>query len=97
MDSKRLRGLPVVVIEGGLKLSTINDVAIDPNRREIVAFDIRQGGGLLSGVVDPPLIVDADRVHSLGNDALMLHSASVVREGIRGGRADALPLDSLLP
>jgi uncharacterized protein YrrD len=96
MDGKGFKGLPVVSIDGGLKLGAVHDAYLDAGSRSIASFGIHQGGGLLHGVVDPPLVVDSAEIHALGHDALTVDSPSVLREGVHGGRADSLALSDLL-
>src|SRR5688500_3566928 len=70
VNSKNLKNLPVMSIEGGEKLGTVSRAYVDAAQKRIVGFAYSAGGGFMQAESEPKL--DAEEVHTLGPDALML-------------------------
>ena len=70
MNSKELKGIPVLSIDDGEKLGSVSRAYVDAAQKRIVGFAYNAGGGFLKAESEPKL--DADEVHTLGPDALML-------------------------
>lgn len=75
MDAKRLKGMPVVSIEGGEQLGTVHDLLFSIDDRGIQAFSVRSGG-LIGGTTN---VVERGDVRSIGPDAVMVQSRAVLQ------------------
>ena len=78
MKNGRIKGISVISIAEGRKLGTIARAFFDPGTRQVVGFAVHQGGGLLSPEPDRGGIIDAEEVHALGPDALMIADESAL-------------------
>lgn len=72
MNSKQIRGLPVINIADGTRVGTVDLVYLDLAARQVVGFSITDGVGPFGGARDNAPTVAASSVHSLGPDALTL-------------------------
>lgn len=70
VNSKELKGIPVLSIDGGEKLGSVSRAYVDAPQKRIVGFAYNAGGGFMQTESEPKL--DAEEVHTLGPDALML-------------------------
>lgn len=75
MDAKRLKGMPVVAIEGGEQLGTVRDILFSIDDRAIQAFSVHSGG-LIGGTTN---VVELSDVRSIGPDAVMVQSRAVLQ------------------
>lgn len=75
MDAKRLKGMPVVAIEGGEQLGTVRDILFSIDDRAIQAFSVHSGG-LIGGTTN---VVEQRDVQSIGPDAVMVQSRAVLQ------------------
>lgn len=96
MNAKALSGLPVIDIADGKSLGTVTRAYVDPAARRVVGFAFAQPHGVFAPEVAPR--VDADRVHSLGPDALTLDDPAAVQsetiDELAGSLADLDELSS---
>jgi sporulation protein YlmC with PRC-barrel domain len=76
MNSKQIRGLPVINIADGTRVGTVDLVYLDLAARQVVGFSITDGVGPFGGARDNAPTVAASRVHSLGPDALTLEDVA---------------------
>ncbi len=94
MSTKLVKGTSVVSLADGTKLGTIDEVYLDPGRKEIAGFSFHQGGllGKTTGMVD---ISD---VHAFGPEAVTVDDASVVRSelAVAALRTELIELERLL-
>lgn len=89
MNSKHVKGLPVVSIADGTKVGTIDRGFVDPATRRVVGFSLGSGGGLLGGG-EPAMTIDVDEIHSLGPDAMTVDSAAAARGAQTSAAAGSL-------
>jgi sporulation protein YlmC with PRC-barrel domain len=96
MNSKDIRGLPVISIADGTHVGTIDQVYLDLGAKQVVGFSITNGVGPFGGARDSAPTVAASRVHSLGPDALTLDDVATAHAAWVGGQYGALvSLDDL--
>jgi sporulation protein YlmC with PRC-barrel domain len=72
-----LKGKAVISITNGTKLGAVDDVAIDPDSRRLVALIMSTGTMIRRDVVGVP----ADHVQVWGKDAILVRSADVLYRG----------------
>ncbi len=96
VSTRLVKGTAVVSLDDGAKLGKIDHVYLDPARKEIVAFSFQHGGGLLGGKTSH--LVDVADVHGIGQDAVTLDGAAVVRSelAVAAKRAELVDLEDLL-
>ena len=96
MSTKLVKGTAVVSLADGTKLGTVDDVYLDPNRKEIVGFSFHQGGGLFGGKTTG--LVDVSDVHAFGADAVTINDVSAVRSelALSNQRDELIELEDLL-
>ena len=96
MSTRLVKGTDVVSLADGAELGEIENVYLEPERKQIVAFSFKSGGGLFSG--KSINMVDITDVHAIGPDAVTITDAAVVRcEMAVGDRREGLvELDELL-
>lgn len=82
MQGKQMNGLPVISIADGERLGTVERTYVDPAGKRVLGVGYHVGGGLFTPEISPRL--DADRIHSLGPDALMV----VNKDAISGEKID---------
>jgi uncharacterized protein YrrD len=70
MNSKDIRGLPVISITDGTQVGTIDQVSLDLIVKQVVGFSITNGVGPVGGVRNSAPTVAASGIHSLGPHAL---------------------------
>jgi uncharacterized protein YrrD len=70
VNSKRVKGIPVLSIDDGEKLGSVNRAYVDAGEKRVVGFAYSSGGGFLQ--VESELKLDTADIRSLGPDALML-------------------------
>jgi uncharacterized protein YrrD len=91
MDTKKLKGIAVVTVEGGEKVGNIEDILFNTSRRCIQAFRVSSGG--LFGSNQRIELAD---VGNIGTDAVMVHDRSVLRDEPRDrDQAEYPNLDSI--
>ena len=94
MRSSEVAGLPVISIADGERLGTVARVYVDPAAKRVVGFAYEASPGIFSPDSAPR--VDAERIRSLGPDALTLDDRDAVRgEGIDTAIAALTTLDEL--
>lgn len=71
---KDVIGLSVLSVQDGSVLQTVDDVAYDPSEQRIIALLVDSGGLFSSAKA-----IHMDDVHNIGEDAVMVHDASVIR------------------
>jgi sporulation protein YlmC with PRC-barrel domain len=96
MSTRLVKGTDVVSLADGAELGEIENVYLEPEQKQIVAFSFKSGSGLFSG--KSINMVDITDVHAIGPDAVTITDASVVRcEMAVGDRREGLvELDDLL-
>lgn len=96
MSTKLVKGTSVVSLADGAELGKVENVYLEPKRKQIVAFSFKSGGGLFGGTSIN--LVDVTDVHAIGPDAVTITDASVVHcELAIRDRCDGLvELDDLL-
>ena len=86
MDLNRIIDLPVVTL-AGVNVGTVAQIFVDPKTKRIACF-------VLATELDrpgvSPRIVDADDVHALGEDALILPNATAARDAATSARLSGL-------
>ena len=70
MNSKQIKGIPVISIADGERLGAVDNVYFDPVAKRVVGFAVRAHGGLLGAGAGT--VVDAASLRSLGPDALTI-------------------------
>lgn len=94
MNSKDLKGIPVLSIADGERIGTVVRAYVDTAQRRIVGFAYSAGGGFLKTESEPKL--DVTEVHSLGPDALMLdHKGSDTGTSVSQRYSELLSLDEI--
>jgi uncharacterized protein YrrD len=94
MNSKELKGIPVLSIADGEKLGTVSRAYVDAAQRRIFGFAYTAGGGFLQTESEPKL--DLAEVHSLGPDALMLdHKGGETGASVSQRYSELLVLDEI--
>ena len=94
MNSKELKGLPVLSIDGGEKLGSVSRAYVDAEQRRIVGFAYNAGSGFMQAESEPKL--DAEEVHTLGPDALMLdHKGGDTGASVSQRYSELLVLDEI--
>jgi sporulation protein YlmC with PRC-barrel domain len=96
MFTRLVKGTAVVSLDDGAKLGKIDHVYLDPARKEVVGFSFQSGGGLLGGRTSH--MVDIADVHGIGQDAVTLNDAAVVKSelAVAHRRDDLIDLEDLL-
>ncbi|MDI3339380.1 MAG: PRC-barrel domain-containing protein [Sphaerobacter sp.] len=75
MDAKQLKGLPVVTIDGGERLGTVNDVLVSTDERAVHALTVHSGGRF-GGSTN---VVEMAAVRSIGSDAVMVQDHTALQ------------------
>lgn len=89
MSTKLVKGTDVVSLADGAELGEVENVYLEPEQKQIVAFSFKSGGGLFGG--KSINMVDVTDVHAIGSDAVTITDASVVRcEMAIGDRREGL-------
>lgn len=86
MGATLTKGTAVVGLADGAKLGTIEDLYLDPKRREIVGFSVRRRRRWRRATVT---VVDASDVHAFGPDAVTLANPAALRGNAVLGRRHA--------
>ncbi|HEV2109342.1 MAG TPA: PRC-barrel domain-containing protein [Thermomicrobiales bacterium] len=96
MSTKLVKGTSVVSLADGTELGAVEHVYLDPERKRVVAFSFKSGGGLFGG--KSVNLVDVTDVHAIGPDAVTITGASAVScEMAVGDKCNGLvELDELL-
>jgi uncharacterized protein YrrD len=81
MNSKDIRGLPVISITDGTQVGTIDQVYLDLIAKQVVGFSITNGVGPFGGVRNSAPTVAASGIHSLGPDALTIDDIAAAHAG----------------
>lgn len=74
IKGKSVVGLNVVTIDNGSVVQTVDDIAYDPNDHRIVALLVDSGGLFSSAKA-----IHMDDVHNIGEDAVIIPDASVIK------------------
>ena len=94
MNSKELKGIPVLSIDGGENLGSVSRAYVDAKQKLIVGFAYSASGGFMQAESEPKL--DAEEVHTLGPDALMLdHKGGETGASISQRYSELLVLDEI--
>ena len=94
MNSKDLKGIPVLSIADGEKLGTVARAYVDPAQRRIVGFAYKAEGGFMRAESEPKL--DVAEVHTLGPDGLMLdHKGGETGASVSQRYSELLSLDEI--
>ena len=93
MNSKVVKGLPVINVTDGSKIGDLERAFLDPNEKRIVGFVIDTGGGIMAP--EHALLADAGEVHSLGEAALTLENAEPRGSEMTARYSDLIDLASL--
>jgi sporulation protein YlmC with PRC-barrel domain len=89
MKARALTGMPVLSINDGLRLGTVEELLVDPVQRRIAALAIGQAG--------QTRLVPFDQVKSIGEDAVTVENTQVAQEASAQEPLAQLPtLSSLL-
>jgi uncharacterized protein YrrD len=92
-SAKELKGLAVVDVSGGKRLGRIDEVVVSPDDLRVLGFVMKEGG-LMS---HHELVVTADRVRSMGPDAVTVEGdvaleAEQASEELLAARSGERPL-----
>lgn len=94
MNSKQLKGLPVLVIADGEQIGTVARGYLDVAVRRVVGFAVHTKSGMFEVESEPK--VDAERVHTLGTGGLMVDDASATHGAtIQARLGELVDLDDL--
>ena len=93
MNSKDVKGLPVINVSDGSKIGDLERAFIDPRDRRIVGFAIDTGGGFMAP--EHALLVDVSEIHSLGPAALTLENANPRGSEMSSRYSELIDLESI--
>lgn len=92
MDAKTLKGIPVVAIQDGEKVGSVNQVRFNVEHRRIQGFEVGTGGLFGGNTYFLPI----DSVESLGTDAIMIPDRGALQSDTSSARLQQYPtLDDL--
>lgn len=94
--NQELSGTPVISIETGERLGTIDQIVMEPDGRKIAAFTVQTSSrtGILSPDQPTASWLLADDIHAIGPDAVTINTPDLLRETIE--RRDYLLAGDLL-
>lgn len=88
METKHIKGLPVIDLADGVTQGTIERIYLNPTTKRVVGF------GILADPDEPTpsssLLVDTASVHTLGTDALTLTNTDAVRGTVTRDQLETL-------
>lgn len=94
MNSKQLKGLPVLIIADGEQIGTVARGYLDVPARRVVGFAVHTKSGMFEVESEPK--VDAEKVHTLGTGGLMVDDASATHGAtIQARLGELVDLDDL--
>lgn len=97
MNSKQIRGLPVIDLADGTQVGTVAQVFLDLEAKQVVGFSITDGVGPFGGARDNAPTVAASAVHSLGPDALTLDDVTAAHAAwVDATFGPVVPLDDVV-
>jgi uncharacterized protein YrrD len=85
MNSKQIKGLPVISIAEGAKVGVVGEAWLDEPHKRVAAFTITDSAGMLAFDTVTIGWLDASHVQAIGPDALMIQDASALTESPPGG------------
>ena len=95
MTSHQIKGLPVMNIAEGEKVGAISRVYVDPARKMVVGFGVDPSRSW--NELDRTYLLDADKVHSIGPDAVTIDDETVIGGAkIEAEMADLIDLHDLV-
>ena len=95
MQGKQMNGLPVISIDRGERLGTVERTYVDPAGKRVIGVAYNAGGGLFTPESSPRL--DADCIRTLGPDALLVDNAQAIHgETIDRAFSSLTTLDDLV-
>jgi sporulation protein YlmC with PRC-barrel domain len=77
METKRIRGLQVITL-AGVKAGTVDQIFFDPATKHVAGFVLQADPARTADA--PPRFLDADDVHALGADALIVPDDGAIRD-----------------
>jgi len=82
--NQQISGTPVISIETGERLGTIDQIVLEPDGRSISAFTVQSatGGGILSPEQPTASWLLATDIHAIGPDAVTVNAPDLLRETI---------------
>jgi len=95
-SNQEMSGVPVISIETGQRLGTIDQIVLEPDGRKIAAFTVQSltGGGILSPEQPNASWLLSDDIHAIGPDAVTVNNPDHLRETIE--RRDYLLVGDLI-
>jgi len=95
-SNQEISGIPVISIETGQRLGTVDQIVLEPDGRTIAAFTVQSvtGGGMLSPEQPTASWLLADDIHAIGPDAVTVNNPDRLRETI--DRKDYLLVGDLI-
>jgi uncharacterized protein YrrD len=82
--NQHMSGRPVISIETGERLGTIDQIVLEPDGRTIAAFTVQSatGGGILSPEQPTASWLLAEDIHAVGPDAITINTPDLLKETI---------------
>ena len=77
MDTKRIKGLQVITL-AGVKAGTVDRIFFDPATKRVAGFVLQADPALPADA--SPRLIEADDVHGLGADALIVPDDGAIRD-----------------
>ncbi len=77
MRARQLKGFPIIDLEGGIMIGRVQDLAVDPTQKKIVAL-VAAEKGLLKG---KGKLISFSKVHSIGKDAVTVRGDDSEQNG----------------
>ena len=77
MDTKRIKGLQVITL-AGVKAGTVDRIFFDPATKRVAGFVLQADPALPADA--PSRLIEADDVHGLGADALIVPDDGAIRD-----------------
>ena len=77
MDTKRIKGLQVITL-AGVKAGTVDQIFFDPATKHVAGFVLQADPARTADA--SPRLVEADDVHALGADALIVPDDGAIRD-----------------
>lgn len=77
MNVKTLVGMPVLAVDAGKNLGTVDRVLFSPEKQRIEGFVVTRQGGLMDEP-EPQRIIAVDKLHGVGHDAITVDSEDLL-------------------